>query len=243
MKISSMLLLLLLLSLLSQPSHSTTILVDGVSEWKNPIVHVGDSIIFKHKYHYNLYIFQSQRAFNLCNFTQASILTKPNSTSYTWYLSRPGFYYFGFNNGSQKSCNQDSQKLFIKVSPQASPPPTLPPSEFSPTATPIPPPISGGEVSSSPAYPWPFRPREAASSPAPEPSSGPSSSLTVPTVVPDKGGGMPFINSNPAVPLPTGEVDSATIRPLPASGHHQQVAVGLLGVHMTLFCVVMLVLL
>ncbi|KAF2291148.1 hypothetical protein GH714_020362 [Hevea brasiliensis] len=89
-------------------------------------------------------------------------------------------------------------------------------------ATPIPPPISGGEVSSSPAYPWPFRPREAASSPAPEPSSGASSPLTLPTVVPDKGGGMPFINSNPAVPLPTGEVDSATIRPLPASGHQQE---------------------
>lgn len=138
-----------------------------------------------------------------------------------WYPSRPGFYYFGFNNGSHKSCNQDSQKLFIKVSPQA--PPPLPASQFPPTPTPIPPPISGGEVSSSPAYPWPFHPREAASSPAPEPSSGTSSPLTVPTVVPDKGGGIPFINSNPAVPLPTGEVDSATIRPLPASGHHHQV--------------------
>ncbi|OAY58465.1 early nodulin-20 [Manihot esculenta] len=239
MRISSMtLLLFLLLFMLSQASHSMTILVDGVSDWKNPNVHVGDTIIFKHKYQFKLYIFQNLRAFNVCNFTQASLLTKPNSTSYTWYPSRPGFYYFGFNNGSHKSCNQDSQKLFIKVSPQA--PPPLPASQFPPTPTPIPPPISGGEVSSSPAYPWPFHPREAASSPAPEPSSGTSSPLTVPTVVPDKGGGIPFINSNPAVPLPTGEVDSATIRPLPASGHHHQVAVGLLGVHMTLLCVILL---
>ncbi|XP_037496213.1 zyxin isoform X1 [Jatropha curcas] len=216
-----LLLLSLLLSLIFQICNSTTILVDGVSEWKNPTVHVGDSIIFKHKYHYNLYIFQNQRAFNLCNFTQASLLTKPNSISYTWHPSRTGFYYFTFNNGSLKSCNQDSLKLSIKVSPPQ------PPVELSPAAAPIPAPISGGEVSSSPAYPWPFRPREEASSPAPVPSSvGASSPMTVPTVIPsDKGGGssMPFINSNPAVPLPTGEVDSATIRPLPASGHHQQV--------------------
>lgn len=81
--------------------------------------------------------------------------------------------------------------------------------------TPAPGPISGGIVSSSPAYMWPFRPRQAAS-----PTPGPNSA----GAVPDKGGGIPFINSNPAVPLPTGEVDSATIRPLPTSGHGRQVA-------------------
>ena len=86
-------------------------------------------------------------------------------------------------------------------------PPQLPP-------TTAPAPISGGIVSSSPAYMWPFHPRQAAS-----PSPGPSSSGAVPSLVPDKGGGIPFINSNPAVPLPTGEVDSATIRPLPTSSH------------------------
>lgn len=31
---------------------------------------------------------------------------------------------------------------------------------------------------------------------------------------------IPFINSNPAVPLPTGEVDSATIGPLPTPANH-----------------------
>jgi hypothetical protein len=45
MKIFSMLLFLLsVLSLLSQPSDSTTILVDGFSEWKDPNVYIGDSI-------------------------------------------------------------------------------------------------------------------------------------------------------------------------------------------------------
>ncbi|CAI9777733.1 unnamed protein product [Fraxinus pennsylvanica] len=57
--------------------------VDEVSEWRNPQVQVGDAIIFQHKYQYNLYIFQSQNAFSLCNFSQATLLTKPSSTSYT----------------------------------------------------------------------------------------------------------------------------------------------------------------
>ena len=90
--------------------------------------------------------------------------------------------------------------------------------ELSPMAAPSP--SSGGEVSSSPAFPWPFRPHQAAS---PSPAPGASSPATVP-LVPDKGNGMPFINSNPAVPLPTGAVDSATIRPSPTSGNEGQVS-------------------
>ncbi|KAJ8762093.1 hypothetical protein K2173_007116 [Erythroxylum novogranatense] len=222
-----LLFLLSLLCLLAPPSQSTTILVDGVSEWQNPIVHVGDSIIFQHKYHYNLYIFQNQRAFNLCNFSQATLLTKLNSTSYTWHPSRTGTFYFTFHKGSLNSCNnQHSLKLAVKVSP-------APELSLPPVASPAP--LPGGASPSSPAYPWPFRPRGAtASSPAPVPTK----------VVADigGGGGMPFINSNPAVPLPTDEIDSATIRPLPASSCHQQVAVGLLGICMTLLCVVSLLL-
>jgi len=77
--------------------------------------------------------------------------------------------------------------------PEASPmPPELPP-----VAAPAP--SSGGVVSSSPAFPWPFHPHLAAS-PSPAPTA--SSPVTVPSLVPDTGGGMPFINSNPAVPLP-----------------------------------------
>ncbi|KAJ6337232.1 hypothetical protein OIU76_006999 [Salix suchowensis] len=221
MKIPSMLLLLLsLLSLLSQPSCSTTILVDGVSEWKDPGVYIGDSIIFNHKYHYNLYIFQNQRAFNLCNFTQATLLTKPNSTSYTWHPSRPGFLLLHIQQWLSKILQSRLTKTLHK----------------------------SDIVSSSPAYQWPSRPRdETAFSPAPAPGGSAASTpmVTVPTLMPDKGGGsgIPFINSNPAVPLPTGEIDSATIRPLPTSGYRELVAVGLLGIHMPLFCVILLLLL
>ncbi|GAV59882.1 hypothetical protein CFOL_v3_03413 [Cephalotus follicularis] len=236
MKVSYMFIFLIcLLSLLSKHCHSTTILVDGVLVWKNPSVHIGDSIIFKHKYHYNLYIFHNQNAFNLCNFTQATLLTKLNSTSYKWHPSRPGSYYFTFNNGSLKTC-QDSQKLSIEVSLRPPPPETATPSpEIPPMAAPAP--LSGGVVSSSPAYPWPFRPHQAAS-----PSEAPNanSPLTVPTLDPDKNGGIPFINSNPAVPLPTGEVDSATIIPFPTSAHGGKVLMGLLTRGMTLCSVIFL---
>ncbi|CAN1268220.1 hypothetical protein LINPERPRIM_LOCUS13075 [Linum perenne] len=203
----------LLLLLLTHPCHSsTTILVNGVSSWSNPSIFLGDSIIFKHKYGYNLYIFQSLRAFDLCNLTQATLLTNPTSHSYSWHTSRPGFFYFAFSNGSssQQHC-YCSQKLAVKVSPQA------------PTPS-IPEPISGGGVvASSPAFPWPFKPREkraAVWAPAPEPVSSGGGGGGI------NGGETPFINSNPAVPLPTGEVDSATIRPQSTSatsGCHQQV--------------------
>ncbi|KAK3230113.1 hypothetical protein Dsin_001994 [Dipteronia sinensis] len=222
MKLSSMLVFFLLsvLCVLIIQAQSTTILVDGVSDWNNPSVHVGDSIIFKHKYNYKLYIFQNKNAFNLCNFTQSTLLTKPNSTSYTWNLSRPGFFYFTFNNGSLKTC-LGFQKLSIQVSPPAS--------------------NSGGVVSSSPSYQWPFRPHQDGSSPAPAPSA--FSPVTMPTLMPDKGGGIPFTNSNPEVPLPTGEVDSSTIRPFPTSAHPRQVVVGLLAGQMVIFTVVFLMML
>ncbi|EXC19886.1 hypothetical protein L484_017863 [Morus notabilis] len=227
----------LFLSLLFQASQSTTILVDGVSEWKDPIVHVGDSVIFKHKYHYNLYIFQNERAFNICNFTQATLLSKPNSI-YTWHPSRPGFFYFTFNNGSMKTCQLGSQKLAIKVSPTLAPKNSDISPQHPPTASPGPA-SGGGMVSTSPPYPWPFRPKEAAS-PTPEPSA--RSPGVMPSLVPDKGGAIPFINSNPAVPLPTGEVDSATIRPLPISGHGKQGMVGFFAAEMAVFCLALLIL-
>ncbi|XP_022772363.1 early nodulin-like protein 1 [Durio zibethinus] len=237
MKIFSMLIFLIsLIFPFFLASQSATILVDGVSEWKNPSVHVGDSIIFNHKYQYKLYIFQNKNAFNLCNFTQATLLTKLNSTSYAWHPSRPGFFYFTFNNGSLKTC-QGSQKLSIKVTPMLpSENATTPSPEIPPAAAPAP--TSGGSVvSSSPAYLWPLRPRQAVS---PAPSA--SSPVTIPTLVPDKGGGFPFINSNPAVPLPTGEVDSATFRPLPISDNGRQAVMGFLPATMALFSVAFLAL-
>ncbi|KAI3442638.1 uncharacterized protein J3R85_000871 [Psidium guajava] len=218
-------------SLVWEVGHCSTVLVDGVSEWKNPTVHVGDTVVFRHKYQYDLYIFQNQRAFTLCDFTQATLLTKPGSNTFTWHPSRPGYFYFTFNNGSLNAC-QDTQKFPIKVSSEP-----LPPSPGNPISLPESPPLpapaptTGGTVSASPAFPWPYRPREELS-----PGPAPAASL-----YPDKGG-IPFINSNPAVPLPTGEVDSATIRPLPTSDHGKQEVVGLLQLQMALLCAVFLTL-
>lgn len=212
---------------LFQSSQSATVVVDGLSEWKNPHLQIGDSVIFQHKYHYSLYIFKNHEAFSLCNFTQATILTKPNSTIYTWHTSRAGLFYFSFYNGSSQAC-VEGQKLAVKVTLS---PPHQQESAPPPSATPAP--KSGGFVASSPAFPWPFQPRDGASpSPAPMSATGP--------VAPEKEG-IPFINSNPAVPLPTGEVDSATIRPLPTSGHHHSKQVlGFPGVERAFSCVVLL---
>lgn len=211
-------------------SHSATVVVDGVSKWRNPTVQIGDSVIFQHKYQYNLYIFQNQEAFSLCNFTQATLLTKANSTSYTWHPSRTGFFYFSFNNGSNKAC-QEGQKLAVKV--------TLPPPPPDQPPVPAPPRSSGGSVSSSPAFPWPFRPRETTSpSPAPTNLMFPATSPMVPDT-----NGIPFINSNPAVPLPTGEVDSATIRPFQISGCHERKVLWILSIQRALCCVFLLMIL
>ncbi|KAE9446559.1 hypothetical protein C3L33_21536, partial [Rhododendron williamsianum] len=239
MEVSSRLFLLLisLLSLLFQLSDSATVVVDGVSQWRNPTVYVGDSIIFKPKYNYKLYIFRNRGTFDLCNFTQAVLLTKPNSTSFTWHPSRLGFFYFAFNNGSAAPCQQ-GQKLAIKVSLSPSKNSAAAPVPSPAVAPVMPAPTSGGIVSSSPAYPWPFHPQEST-----PPSQAPSADLPANSPSwPGNGDGIPFINSNPAVPLPTGEADSATISPLAASGHGGKFAVGF-AVQMALCFVVLLVLL
>ncbi|XP_027922458.1 uncharacterized protein LOC114180355 [Vigna unguiculata] len=196
-----------LLPLLFHSSHCTTITVDGSSEWKNPTVHVGDSIIFNHKQHYNIYIFKNQNAFDLCNFTQATLLSNPNTASYTWHPSRPGFFYFSFNDGSLMAC-QASEKLAIEVTSAVL------------AATP-----EGSAMSPSPLFSWHFNTLHEGS-----PAPSPSSSVATAPLVPYKSGSVPFITSNPAVPLPTDEVDSATLHPLPTScSHQQQVMIGSFG--------------
>ncbi|XP_076946149.1 uncharacterized protein LOC143617497 [Bidens hawaiensis] len=236
---------------LQQFAHSATVVVDGVTEWKNPTVQVGDSVIFRHKYNYNLYIFKNRRAFNLCNFTESTLLT-PSTPTFTWHPSRLGSFYFAFKNDSTKACDDD-KKLAIQVSSSTTPetsasPPLPPPSVAAPSPLPSIP-IGGGSggggggiVSSSPSYPWPNHPLELISpSPSPMnaifPSNGPLSGGS------RRGGSLPFINSNPAVPLPTGEVDSATIRPAPTSSVHRLQDVGFGGGVKVFGCMVLLVVL
>uniref|UniRef100_A0A803NE32 Phytocyanin domain-containing protein n=1 Tax=Chenopodium quinoa TaxID=63459 RepID=A0A803NE32_CHEQI len=127
-----------------QTSNCATVVVDGVTHWNHPSANIGDTIIFKHKNQYNLYIFRTKEAFNTCNFTQATPLSNHNSTTYT------------------------------------------------------------------------PREKEGAS---PGPSYNDIGISPVPAASPAAMGSIPFINSNPAVPLPTGEVDSATIRPFPTSAN------------------------
>ncbi|ESQ34684.1 hypothetical protein EUTSA_v10008611mg [Eutrema salsugineum] len=223
------------LSLFTRPSLSSTFLVDGVSVWKSPVVHIGDSVIFRHKYGYDLYIFRTKDAFNVCDFTQATLLTKPNSTSFTWYPSRPGSYYFSFTNNTSlpKTC-QPNQKLSVQVIlAAAASPPSQPPT---PAIAPVP--VSeGGVISSSPSYPWPLGPREGSAL-----SPGPSPSEITSVTVPGKDG-VPFINSNPAVPLPTGEVDSTSINPLPTSTNSAHQVMMTVTVKLVLSCVALFLLL
>ncbi|KAG4924793.1 hypothetical protein JHK87_050333 [Glycine soja] len=149
-------------------------------------------MVFNHKQHYNIYIFKNQKAFDLCNLTQATILTNPKTAS---YMIRPfKTFHLGafFNDGSLKAC-QAFQNLAIKVITSVA-------AATTPHASAMPPAPFSDEVSPSPLFPWHYNnPLDAAS---PDPS--PSASVTAP-MVPYKSSNMPFISSNPAVPLPTDE--------------------------------------
>ncbi|KAG9444277.1 hypothetical protein H6P81_015617 [Aristolochia fimbriata] len=192
-----------------------------MTEWKNPTVHVGDTLIFKHKKgpYNHLHIFRNKRAFDLCNFSQSVLLNDDgaNSDSFTWHPWKPGYFYFSYNNGTSAGACREGEKVTVRVTrrqPEADTSPSP-----SPSSEEAPPPSAGGSFRSSPALPWR---KLVPSANAP----GASPPAAAPVARPDSGGGIPFITSNPAVPLPTGETDAATIRPLPTSGavrHHSQV--------------------
>ncbi|KAJ0973309.1 hypothetical protein J5N97_021268 [Dioscorea zingiberensis] len=159
------------------------------------IIQVGDSLVFKHKQQENIYLFNNQRAFHQCNFAQANLLHH-----LTWHPPQPGNYYF-----STRSC-ESGEKLSLRVLTLTPPQHSSAAPAFPPLAAP--PPTSGGDLPSLPSNGWVPT--------SPIPNNGPSPS-------PTSEAGIPFINSNPAVPIPTGETDSTTIRPLPMSGDGTQV--------------------
>ncbi|RZR97823.1 hypothetical protein BHM03_00027071 [Ensete ventricosum] len=223
------LLFFFLLLLLQTSQAMVTVVVDGLADWKSPIVHVGDSVVFKHEQVQNLYLFRNRRAFDLCSFDQSILIYDGKSSLFTWRPSRHGYYYLATRNSSQRSCEQGEKVPVRVVTPRPSPGfPSLP----------APAPTSGGDISSSPSNSWTSvsSPR---SVPGPSPSPSPSPSAApvdfgplqpkerlTPAATPSSSvtaGSVPFISSSPAVPLPVGETDTATILPFPTPGSETQV--------------------
>ncbi|KAK1300719.1 hypothetical protein QJS10_CPB13g01377 [Acorus calamus] len=189
-----------LLTLFIHPSHSKTIIIRGHSGWQNHTIYIGDTLVFKGKHLQSLFIFHSGSSFKSCNFTQAAHLNVDNNS--TSFKWHPSHVgYFYFT--SRRSC-EVGEKIVIIVNPKPfMGGPALPPA-IPPEAA------SGGEFSSHPLHIVPSK------SPIP--------------IVPRPDSAIPFITSNPAIPLPKGEADSATVRPKPASGGGCKVVVGLLWI-------------
>ncbi|WOL15531.1 G-box-binding factor 4-like [Canna indica] len=173
--------------------------------------------VFKHKKFQNLYLFQNRRAFDLCNFDHSTLLYDGKSSHFAWRPSRPGYYYLATRNPSQKSC-ENGEKVPVRVI-------TPDPSSGFPSF-PAPAPTSGADISSSPSKAW--------TSSSPNPSPGPApvdfgplqpKERLTPANAPsaETAGSVPFISSSPAVPLPVGETDTATILPFPTPGSESQV--------------------
>ncbi|XP_073099621.1 uncharacterized protein [Elaeis guineensis] len=194
------------------------IVMDGLVERKGTTVHVGDSLVFKHKHHLqNLYLFYNRRAFDLCSFSQATLIYDGSkSTHFTWHPARPGYYYFSTRDSSRRSCELGEKIPVRVINPDPSP-------GLAPTLV-APPPTAGGDF---PSHGWAISSPRSTPTPAPEAassSSGPLEPSNGHAPSPTFGdGGFPFISSNPAVPLPTGGTDSATILPLPSPGDGNQV--------------------
>ncbi|XP_073013335.1 uncharacterized protein [Typha latifolia] len=200
------LLILTLLSFALQLSTaSDTIVVDSLAEWRNPIFYVGDTIVFKNGHLQNLYLFHNERAFDRCNFAQATLLYEGKSmpTHFTWHPTLAGYYHLSTKDTS-RSCENGEKVTLLAINPELL-------LGFSPLTAP--PPTSGGKLPFVPSSaPLSFYPAT-----GPTPSAAPSW---------DSNGDM-TITSNPAIPLPTGTSDTATILPLLyPDGDNQAMGVG-----------------
>ncbi|MQL85194.1 hypothetical protein Taro_017715 [Colocasia esculenta] len=218
---------LLLLSISYRPALPHTLVLDGAAQPELPTLRVGDSIIFKQVDGYDLYMFRSKRASDLCLLARASQLllrsSRGNPSShFTWHPSSPGQYYFSYKNSSLAIC-EASMRVQVTVVPASAHSPT----PSGPSPLPAPPPTPGNDAGDF----FPSLPHARSAATSPKPSPGGSHALPGDGRVPSSaaapsapfagsgGGGLPFISSNPALPLPTGEADSATTsRPLPVTG-------------------------
>ena len=184
-----------LLILLFQAAHSGTVTGNGVADqWRHPSVHYVQESISKYANAHQAHALPQQ----LCKFTSTHCIFCS-----WWVLLIFSFSFFLLFYDSLKTCEEGFE---LREDDMAFSP------ESSPLAAPAPTP--GGVISTSPDYTWPFHYKQV-NSPSSSPTNSPPSA--------DADEGMPFINSNPTVPLPTGETDSVTIRPLPISAHQDQV--------------------
>lgn len=190
-------------------SSKTTVVTDMLTVEKAPTLQIKDSLVFEHIK--DLYLFHSRRAFDHCMFDQATLVyeAESNFTNFTWQPLRAGHYYFSTKDVSRPKC-EEGEKVPVRV--------------IRMRLSPTPAPISGGDL---PAFPSPGWVSSTSSSPSFSPEGSPlKPGEGLPAASPASGGGIPFISSNPAVPIPTGETDTATIRPLPTPGNEMQQMVG-----------------
>ncbi|XP_020573700.1 uncharacterized protein LOC110020069 [Phalaenopsis equestris] len=210
-----LLLILLLLSFTTPPAAADTVVLDDIADRRTVTIQIGDSLLFKSRDLQNLYLFHNGRALDLCNFADASLVYHGKSTQFKWTPPQPGRYYFSIKDEFATSCEK-GEKLLVRVLFHELISPALSPEV-------APPPTAGGDLPSTPHRGWwAAAPLSLAPEASPlEPGVG-SATATPP---PEAGEGMPFISSNPVIPLPTGETDTAALRPLlpPSQGAHQVV--------------------
>ncbi|XP_031500813.1 early nodulin-55-2 [Nymphaea colorata] len=242
MATASLVLYFLLFCLLPIPlSSAETYIVGGSTGWTTGVanysawaashtLHVGNTLVFRYELQrHNVYIFHHKSAFQTCNFTHATMLDRGDTGYFKWTATRPGIFYFSCNGpiekgGSTTHC-QRGQKIAVLVYGKPHEgfhgvAPALSPSYApSPKDQRLKIPKRAGSLARSPSK----SPRASTwAAPGSSPSPSP---VPMPPVLPDFSKGIPFISSNPALPLPKGETDAATIRPLPTSGGEGQ-AVG-----------------
>ncbi|CAA6660541.1 unnamed protein product [Spirodela intermedia] len=209
-----------------RPSWARTVVVDELARWERPVLHVGDSVVFRAVELSDVYMFHSRRAYKFCILSQASLLHStaggaPSTSHFRNSLlcdsgTRPG-------RGTTTRARQRDTRLLRHA--RANPPDG--------TAT-----LAGAVTHRrrrrrglppvpAPRPPFhPFQPSPGAS--APPPATAPSASTA------GSDGGIAFISSNPAIPLPTGALDSTAARPPPDAGGGQPAAGRALGIQMAL---------
>ncbi|XP_039772848.1 skin secretory protein xP2-like isoform X2 [Panicum virgatum] len=158
---------------------------------------------------------QRQRALLVALVALCSLLTRPQPSR--------AFFLGGVRSGAPRGGREREEKVPVAVVvPDLAPRPApLGVGGPSPSAAPAPAPVpgsDGGDEDGTPRLPSERR------SPRGAPSSGERSAAAQ---APAGAASANFISSSPAVPLPAGVTDSATVLPMPTPGHQRRVDVGM----------------